>query len=393
MILPAAAAGGGLQDIEPMVPGGGAGIPEFPRAEPDKPGLVQTLTHDDFGGVTSIVVAPGGRHAYAAAFHKGLVSQLARIPATGRLVHEKSLTGAHYAGAVAFRLSKDGKLGAVSAFRSNALVLFRCDPVTGGLAETDHFGGVDKPLPGLGFCVDNVFSPDGKFVYAVGSSAIVAFGIADGKLQHVETVTAPKFEGLPAENIMSGARGVAISPDGKCLYSTWNGSGTLVVHQRDAKSGKLTLLQTIRNGVEFEKGLKGVMHVALSPAGEHLYTAAGRFGGDDAVCAFSVEKESGRLNFIQCLTGNELPADFGGGNEIVASPDGLQLAVACTLSDCLARFSRDPETGKLRAIDGFACGPPAKPGACGVAYDPTGRFLHVADENSESVVVFRNLTR
>ena len=85
-----------------------------------------------------------------------------------------------------------------------------------------------------------------------------------------------------------------------------------------------------------------------------------------------------------------MPADFGGGNEIAVAPDGRQLAVACTVSDCLARFNRDPETGKLTAGKSFACGPPANPGACGVTYDSTGEFILVADENSSSIVVFRD---
>jgi len=381
--------------------GGGPGedhtpAPGVPAEPPAKPGLIQTLTHEDFSGVTSITLAPGGKHAYAASFHKGLITMLARNPLSGRLTHVKSITGEHYDGAVAFRLSKDGKLGAASAFRSESLILFSRDPETGALTELDHAGGADKPMAGLGFCIDNVFSPDGKFVYAVGSDSIVCFKIADGKLGHVETITEPveaDAEGNPKMPRMSGARGVAITPDGKNLLTSWNGSGTVMVHTRNPDTGKLTLLQSVSNGAGADAGLQGVMHVTVSPDGAFAYTAGGRFGGENAVCAFSIEPKTGRLNFIQCLTGNDLPADYGGGNEIAVSPDGFQVAVACTLSDCLTRFNRDPETGKLTAGKSFACGPPANPGACGVIYDSTGGHILVADENSSSIVAFQNLTR
>jgi 6-phosphogluconolactonase (cycloisomerase 2 family) len=166
-----------------------------------------------------------------------------------------------------------------------------------------------------------------------------------------------------------------------------------MIHTRDLDTGKLTLLQSVSNGAGADAGLQGVMHVTVSPDGAFAYTAGGRFGGENAVCAFSIEPKTGRLNFIQCLTGNDLPADYGGGNEIAVSPDGFQVAVACTLSDCLTRFNRDPETGKLTAGKSFACGPPANPGACGVIYDSTGGHILVADENSSSIVAFRNLTR
>ena len=319
---------------------------------------------------------------------------MGRNPLSGRLTHLKSITGDNYGGAVAFRLSKDGKLGAASAFRSESLILFSRDPETGELAEIDHAGG-DKPMAGLNFCIDNVFSPDGKFIYTVGSDSLVSFKIADGKLVHLETLTEPveaDAEGNPKLPRMSGARGVAITPDGKTVLSSWNASGTVMVHSRNLETGKLTFLQAISNGAGADAGLQGVMHITVSPDGTFAYTAGGRFGGENAVCAFSIDR-TGRLNFIQCLKDKDLPQDYDGGNEIVVSPDGFQVAVACTLSDCLTRFNRDPESGKLTAGKGFACGPPANPGACGVIYDSTGSHILVADEDSSSIVAFRNLTR
>lgn len=390
LIHSAAGAGkGGAPDGLPPAPE----IPGLPAEPPAKPGMLQTLTHEDFSGVTSIALAPGGKHAYAASFHKGLITLLIRNPQSGRLTHVKSITGDHYQGAVAFRLSKDGKFGAASAFNSESVILFSRNPDTGELKEADHAGGIDKPMEGLGFCIDNVFSPDGNFLYTVGSSAIVVFKIEEEKLVHVETIgDAVEAEDLAAGKrpAMSGARGVAVTPDGKILLSSWCGSGSLMVHQRDPETGKLTHLQTISNGGGIDKGLEGVMHVTVSPAGDFAYTSGGRMGGENAVCVFSIEEKTGRLNAVQTLMGNDLPPDYGGGNEIAVSPDGLQVAVACTLSDCLTRFTRDPDNGKLRAIDSFACGPPANPGACGVTYDATGRYILVADENSSSVVAFRN---
>lgn len=385
--------GAGLDDRE----GGGGFLPPIiPVEPPAKPGLLQTLTHADFSGVTSITLAPGGKHAYAAAFHQGMISLMIRQPETGKLKFVKSITAPHQRGAVAFRLSKDGKWGAASAFVSEALILFSRDPETGELKETDHAGGPDHPMAALDFCIDNVFSPDGKFVYAVGSTSLVCFKVEDGKLVHVETLSDAAADDeveAPAARRMSGARGIAVTPDGKTLLSSWCGSGTLMVHSRDLETGKLTFVQAISNGAGVDKGLSGVMHVTVSPEGDFAYTAGGRMGREDAVCVFSIDSKAGRLTPVQSLTGNDLPPDFGGGNEIAVSPDGFQVAVACTTSDCLTRFARDPQTGKLTVGKSFPCGPPANPGACGVTYDVTGRHLLVADENSSSIVAFRNLTR
>jgi 6-phosphogluconolactonase (cycloisomerase 2 family) len=387
--------------------GGGFRPPVLPPEPPAKPGLIQTLTHVDFSGVTSITLSPDGRHAYAAAFHKGLITLMNRQPATGKLEHVKSITGDHYAGAVAFRLSPDGKWGAASAFRSEAVLLFSRNPETGELTEADHWGGADRPAFGLEFCVDNVFSPDGKFLYTVGANSITCFKVENGKLTHVESraeavqEAGAKREETPEDElqaeqalITSGGRGIAITPDGKLLLASWNGTGTLTIHRRDPETGKLSaMVQALSNGIGIDKGLAGVMHVTVSPGGDFAYTAGGRFGRENGVCVFSIDSKTGRLAPVQSLTGDDLPKDFDGGNEIAVSPDGLQVAVACTLSDRLSRFSRDPATGRLTAGDGFACGPPANPGACGVTYDSTGGHLLVADENSSSIVAFRNLTR
>jgi len=379
------AAGPDEAERDPVLP------PSLAPDAPTKPGKLQTLTQEEFLGVTSIALSPDGKHAYAAAFKGALVCELGRNVASGRLAFRRSFTGENYQGAVALRLSHDGKMAALSSFGSNSVSLFSRNEESGELTETDHAGG-DRPVRGLTFCIDNVFSPDGDFLYTVGANSIGVFKIGDGKLTQVEAVTDPPGdpEAVPP---MSNGRGIAISPDGRCLYTSWNESGTVMTHVRDGTTGKLTHLQSLRNGGLIKTGLAGVMQVTLSPKGDFAYTAAGRFGGDNAVCVFAIDPGTGELHPRQELTGKDLPKDFDGGNGIMVSPDGLQVAVACTLSDCLTRFSRDPENGRLKAIDSFECGPPAKPGACNVTYDATGRFLLVADEDSKSVVSFRNATR
>jgi 6-phosphogluconolactonase (cycloisomerase 2 family) len=134
------------------------------------------------------------------------------------------------------------------------------------------------------------------------------------------------------------------------------------------------------------------MHCTTSPDGKFVYTASGRFGGKDAVNCYKVGL-AGRLVLVQELMGEDLPEGFGGGNEIVVSPNGRLVAVACTTSDKLARFSRNPQSGELTIIEVIQSGAQALPGAAGVAFDSTGQHLLVADENSNSIVTFRNSGR
>lgn len=352
---------------------------------------IQKLKHEDLGAVTSVVVDQEGTHAYAASYQGCHVTIFERNAKTGRLTFGRSLTGDHYKGSVAFRLSADQKWGAASCFNSESVILFGRNPETGELEELDH-AGAGAPGDGLDFCIDNVFSPDGAFLYTVGSDAIAVFSTADRKLKQVETfreaMAVPQADTQPGAGLMSNGRGIAISPDGRWLYTAWTGSGTLLVCSRDSVTGKLTQLQAVQNGQDVDGGLDGVMRVTVDPKGKTVYTSSGRFGGTDAVCAFTVMPD-GKLICDQILKAADLPAGFSGGNEIALSPSGSELAVACTLSDQLARFSRDPKTGRLKALESVASGEAALPGAAGVTYSPDGEFIHVADETSDSVVTFK----
>lgn len=360
------------------------------------PGMreIQVLKDENFKDVTSIVVAPDGKHAYAAAFNPSKLSILDRDPATGNLTLRKALTGKDHNGVVAFRLSADGRYGAASCFRAESLILYSRDPETGDLEKLDVAGGPNDGRAALDFCIDNVFSPDGKHLYTVGSRAIGVFSIENDRLVEGEMACDPPRIVEPQEEAeqqppreMSGGRGIAISPDGLTVLAAWNSSGTLTVHRRDPKTGKLTHIQTIRDDGDLMVGMEGVMRVTVSRDGRFAYTSGGRFGGLDSVCVFQLR--NGHLTLVQNLLAKDLPPNFGGGNEIVLSPNQRQVAVACTNADTVARFQRDPEMGKLTVIGTEECGPAVNPGPAGLCWSPNGRFIHVADEESSCLVTFR----
>jgi sugar lactone lactonase YvrE len=82
-------------------------------------------------------------------------------------------------------------------------------------------------------------------------------------------------------------------------------------------------------------------------------------------------------------------AGFEGGNSIAISPDGTLVYAVASLSDRLVRFRRDPATGKLTFLGSQAVGANETPGSAGLCFSPDGKFVYVADENSNSIVVFK----
>jgi 6-phosphogluconolactonase (cycloisomerase 2 family) len=85
--------------------------------------------------------------------------------------------------------------------------------------------------------------------------------------------------------IPAGTAFVAVSPDGSRVYATARTDDALVVFARDPATGRLTWIQTYRDGIGGVDGLDDAHDIALSPDGAHLYVAA---KADNSVALFRV---------------------------------------------------------------------------------------------------------
>ena len=72
---------------------------------------------------------------------------------------------------------------------------------------------------------------------------------------------------------LNGAVGTAVSPDGNHVYVTGSVDDSVVVFERNATTGELTFLEAHRDGMGGVGGLSGAEGIALSPDGAHLYVA------------------------------------------------------------------------------------------------------------------------
>ena len=121
-----------------------------------------------------------------------------------------------------------------------------------------------------------------------------------------------------------------------------------------------------------------------------MYVSAGRSHGDNVVSVFRLGGD-GRLALVEeFVDGAGGFHGFKGGNELVVSPDGLNVYAAGTTSRSVACFSRDPATGRLTFLESVADGGQGGGnGARGRDRVQDGQFPFVATEDGKTGSVFR----
>ena len=149
----------------------------------------------------------------------------------------------------------------------------------------------------------------------------------------------------------------------------------------DAASGKLT---PVAAGTPRARDGSGPRHVAFHPSNAYAYVVNEL---DSTVTAHRFDSQTGKLTPFQLVS--SLPDTFVGdsrASEIAVSNDGSRVYASNRGHDSVATFAVDPANGRLT--------PKAWTDVQGktprfFALDPSGRFLFVADEDSDRIVPFR----
>jgi predicted outer membrane repeat protein len=239
-----------------------------------------------------VVVSPDGRFVYVTgnAIPNGTVVVFTRDTTHGWLTYLQTIKDGAVDGAHGLAISPDGTNLYVTAYAAGNsatghLVTYKRDAVTGKLTRKQDLPECDDTntcfiyyMDGLGGAFQVTVSPDGQFVYAVGTydGSVVVFrrDASDGTLSHIRTYK----DGIGGVNGLAGVSGVAISPDGRYLFATGYGDKAIVVFERDATTGLLSLAQLIQrnplSGGPAQPLLDGARDIRISPDGASVYAAA-----------------------------------------------------------------------------------------------------------------------
>jgi 6-phosphogluconolactonase len=179
-----------------------------------------------------------------------------------------------------------------------------------------------------------VFDSSGRFVLwtDLGSDRVVV----DRYDSIAGTLTPSESSGVQVTP-GSGPRHLAWHPSGRVAYLLSELTATVTQLKFDPATGALTIGQTIGARAAGATGDNTAAEIAVSPDGRFLYTSN---RGDDNLAVFAIDGPSADLKLVTHVpTGGRTPRHFA------IDSSGRWLIVANQNSDSLTVFRIDPNTG------------------------------------------------
>jgi 6-phosphogluconolactonase len=290
-----------------------------------------------------LAVHPDQRFLYAVnEDREGKASAFLIDPKSGKLtlINQASTKGA---GPCHLQFDREGRYLAVANYAggSVAVLPLRKD---GGLGEAtafvQHNGSSVHPQRQAGpHAHAVVFSPDNRYLLVadLGLDQILSY-----RFDAVNGTLAPANPKFTATTPGAGPRHLEFHPNGKILYAINELSSTVTTYQYDAQSGSLKELQTVSALPPAFAGQNTAAEIAINPAATMVY-ASDR--GLDALALFNIDPGHFTLSALEYtpLLGRT-PRHFA------LDPAGAFLIVANQDSDTLTVFRVHPRTGQIQPV-------------------------------------------
>lgn len=235
----------------------------------------------------------------------GAVSgMLVRLSPDGKFVYVETDSD-HYPLAWAARDSQTGRLGALQFYATPG------DPVDGYQGPLVYAADIAFSTPGKALPGGAV---DGAYLFAVDAIGLSAWTMgADGSVSRLTALRGIDFGVSPSA--------LALSPDGLDLYMAGR-NGSVSVYRRTASSStsgldSLTPVGKMTDGVGGVTGLAGASDVAVSADGQFVIVSG---AGASGLAVFGRDASTGMLTYVQSVRNG------AGGVSGLVAPNGLTLA-------------------------------------------------------------------
>jgi 6-phosphogluconolactonase len=269
----------------------------------------------------------GSVNAYAIDRRTGKLTFLNQQPSVGR-------------GPCHVSLDRTGRVAFVSNYGEGTMTVLpvRRDGSLGAPSDSVRFSGSgpnaqrqEKP-----HAHSATVSPDNRFVYVcdLGTDRVYIYQI-DAALGKVKPAATPFVSVAPG----SGPRHFTFHPNGKFAYLVEELTSTTAVFARDAKTGRLTLLQDRVPTLPADyPGKNTSADIHTDASGQFLYQSN---RGLNSLAMFAIAPD-GRISMAGAAnTEGKTPRNF------LVDPKGDFVLVANQDSDTITFFKRDAKTGRL----------------------------------------------
>ncbi len=390
-------------------------------------GLCADTPGTPFSGADAEAVSPDGKSLYVTSFTSGTISHFF-VGTQGKLSYDGCISndgsgglcadapGTPLDGPTDVAVSPDGRSVYVVSQFSDDIVHFFAAPqgqlsYDGCISDGGSGGSCANAPRALSDPHGVAVSPDGRSVYVVSEvSNDVAhfFAAPQGQLTYDGCISDGGSGGLCADapGELSGAAGVAVSPDGTSVYVASIGSAT-ITHFFAAPQGQLSYDGCIGNagsgGCADAPGapLSGADDVVVSPDGHAVYATG--FNSNDVVHFFAAPQ--GQLSYDGCISDgsggtcvNAPGTPLTQAKSLAISPDGATVYVTSFAGSVLSRYSVASPGARLSyagcasddGSDGACTDLPGSPlnGAEDVVVSPNGASVYATAATASDVVHF-----
>lgn len=289
-------------------------------------------------------IAPDKKHIYAvtetARNNSGSVSAFAFDPSSGQLsfINKQSSGGDN---PCYISVNKSNKWVVIGNYSGGNLSVFPVNkdgslqPFSQSIQHTGK--SVNEKRQEAPHVHSTVFSPNQDFLFTpdLGMDKVMIYKFNPDLPRPLE----PAKPSFTATEPGSGPRHFIFHPNHKFAYLIEELSGTVVAYQYN--KGQLKILQRIAAHPEDYKGTPGSADIHISPDGKFLY--ASNRGDENNLAIFSVDLKTGKLmsRGYQPTLG-KTPRNF------MIDPSGKYLLVANQSTNNIVIFERNQQTGLLR---------------------------------------------
>jgi 6-phosphogluconolactonase len=231
-----------------------------------------------------------------------------------------------------------------------------------------------SPFPAGDGAESMVIHPSGKFLY-VANPGDAENDISLFSIASDGTLTevTPRFS---VEPLGSQPQLLVMDPSGNFLYCLNVGSNNISVFSIDSSAGALTPV----TGSPFFLGL-APQYMALAPSGNLLYVASSVGTGQSLGTIEGFSVNSGVLTPLGVT-----PSDGANPSGLAINPKGTFLYVANKSSNTISIFAIN-STGGLAEVSGSPLND-VDQGPVNMIVDPTGTYLYVANQGSANVATY-----